>query len=91
MAMPRVPVPGRQFVQRLCDFLGTIAHDRVTPDEIRIRVDQDRVVILQTAHAVQIEEHRAAANERFNVSAELSRVITAKLREQLAFAAGPFQ
>ena len=49
-----------------------LRRSRMAPEQIMpglIRVDQDRVVILQTAHAVQIEEHCAAANKRFNVIA----------------------
>ena len=52
------------------DVVGVIADCFVAADQIRVRVDQDRIVIAQPSAAVEIEEHGAAAEERLDVAVE---------------------
>jgi hypothetical protein len=69
-----------QLAEGARHVLGPIAHQRVTPNEVGVGIDQDRFVIAQTPRRVQVEKYRTAPDERFNVSAELAGVIRAQLR-----------
>jgi len=52
------------------DLVRPIAHDLVAANQIRVRVDQHRVVIPQSASAAQVEEDCAAAEERLDIPVE---------------------
>ena len=80
-----------QLIQRAGDCVGCVAHGLVATDQIGIRIDQHDVVIAETASAVQVEEHGAAADKWLDVAVEGARIQAAEMRQQLPLAAGPFQ
>ena len=45
----------------------------------------------QPARGVQIEKHRAAAEERLDIAVEGRRIKPAEMGKELTFPAGPFQ
>jgi hypothetical protein len=49
------------------------------------------VAAVEAASVMEVEKHGSAAQERLEVAVERRRVKGAKLRQQLALAAGPFQ
>jgi hypothetical protein len=59
-----------QPLQLAGDLVGLRAHGFVAADQIRVRVDEDDVPVAQAAGSVEIEEDRAAAEERLDVAVE---------------------
>ena len=67
------------------------AHRLVASDQVGVRIDQQHVVAVEAAGRLEIEEHRAAAEERFDVAIEGARVEAAELRQELTLPSGPLQ
>src|SRR5581483_3076469 len=81
----------REPFERRRDRGRIVAHRFVAADEIRVRIDQDDVVAVETAGAEEIEKDRAAPEERFDVAVERLRIEPAELRQQLSLATDPLQ
>ena len=91
MRVSATRVAGRQRVERIGDGVRRVAHRFVASDQVGVRIDEDDIVVAQPAGAVQIEEDGAAAEERFDVCAELGRIKPAQLRQELTLTADPLQ
>src|SRR5207248_9225336 len=89
----RVPVDRvrrREPFERVGDRVRRVANRLVAADQIGVRVDEHHTVVAQPPRCVQIEEYGAAPDEWFDVSIERTWIEPAKMRQQLTFAAGPF-
>jgi len=73
------------------DVLRARRQHPIAADQIRVVVDKPRRSARETARGMEIEEHRTAAEERFDVAGKPERVIAAERGEELPFAARPFQ
>ena len=77
------------LVEKLHQLLGAVADDAVAVNQFLVAVPQERPHVREPAF--QMEEHCAAAEERFDVSLNLDREELIKLAEQVRFASRPFQ
>jgi hypothetical protein len=59
------------------DFVHAIANGQVAPYDVWIRVGEDGWPSGQETGGVEVEEDRAAAQERLEIGPELRRVVTA--------------
>jgi hypothetical protein len=81
----------RKSVEGRCDRVRRIPYRLVATDQIRVRIDEEDVFAAEPASVVEIEKDGAAADERFDIPAEVSGVEAAQRRQELPFPAGPLQ
>ena len=77
------------LLQRRDQRRDVVADDLVAQDQLGVIIAQHRA-IAQPAGVVEMKKQRCAADERFVVALEVARQPLLQLRQQLAFAAGPF-
>ena len=73
------------------DVTNLIANCQIATDEVSVIVDQDGRTVAQQTMIVKIEEDCTAPDKGLEVRSETLWVEPPQPRQQLAFAAGPFQ
>ena len=91
MRAPAPGVAGGQPIELGDHLLQRIANAKVTANQIRVVVADGDTVPVEGAAAEQIEEHRAAADERLEVASELWGIKAPQHRQQLPLAADPLE
>jgi hypothetical protein len=76
---PTARVPRGQRFQVSNHLVHIIADGQIAADHVRIGVGEDRRAILEQAGDVEIEEDRAAAQERLEIAAEDARIEASQL------------
>ena len=80
-----------QGTKRRDHGVGVVADRTVAADQIRIDVRQPDTAPFEPSRGVQVEEHRAAADERLDVAIEFVGIVAPEDRQQLPLAARPLE
>ena len=80
-----------EFSEQLNHRFPIVQQLQPAPDEVGVDVRQVNLAAVQSSGTSEVEEHRAAAQKRFVVVAEVLGVVLAEGGQQLPLAAGPFQ
>jgi hypothetical protein len=80
-----------ECLQRRDDRFRFIAHGTVAPDQIGIDVGEGDRPPIQHPRRGEVEEDRAAADERLEIPVERRRIVLRERWKQLAFPASPLE